>query len=279
TARPRGTRRRSRAPTRPCARRDSSDPTRRGRPRRRRAHRRQPSSRLQRSPTRPSRWQDRRKERGHGRNVAGILPRPLAHCAPVWSRCRMEAPPARPGPAQGKGPRQAPRRLGILSLGVWLTARGLMVRASLALAGLGALGVLLAAATLRGTTGLESLPAIASQAFAWGAGTTLAVGGALRALPYDREQGVVALARARGIGAAAYAAGRVGGLVVVLALTVVGGTLLAGLAATAAVTGPVSAVARSSAAAVVFALFFAATIGPLAVATLGGRSRGGGYLG
>jgi hypothetical protein len=45
------------------------------------------------------------------------------------------------------------------------------------------------------------------------------------------------------------------------------------------VTGPVSAVARSSAAAVVFALFFAATIGPLAVATLGGRSRGGGYLG
>jgi hypothetical protein len=154
-----------------------------------------------------------------------------------------------------------------------------MVRASLALAGLGALGVLLAAATLRGTTGLESLPAIASQAFAWGAGTTLAVGGALRALPYDREQGVVALARARGIGPAAYAAGRVGGLVVVLALTVVGGTLLAGLAATAAVTGPVSAVARSSAAAVVFALFFAATIGPLAVATLGGRSRGGGYLG
>ena len=41
---------------------------------------------------------------------------------------------------------------------------------------------------------------IASMALTWGAGATLAFGGALRALRHDRERGVVALARARGVG-------------------------------------------------------------------------------
>jgi hypothetical protein len=165
-----------------------------------------------------------------------------------------------------------------LALGVWLTARGAMVRASLALAALGALGAIAAAAAMRGTTGLASLPVIASQAFAWGVGTTIAVGGALRALRYDREQGIVALGRQRGVGAAAYSAGRVGGLVIVLAIAVAGGTLVAGLAATAVATAQAFAVARASAAAIAFALAFAVTLGPVAMATLGGRSRPGGYL-
>jgi hypothetical protein len=193
----------------------------------------------------------------------------------------MEAPatPAQAAAEAGAETQaRGPRRPGVLALGVWLTARGAMVRASLGLAALGALGALAAAASMRGTTGLESLPAIASQAFAWGAGTTLAVGGALRALRNDREEGVVALARARGIGPAAYAAGRVGGLVVVLAIAVAGGTLVAGLAATAVATVQAFAVARASAAAIVFALAFALTLGPVAMATLGGRSRPGGYL-
>jgi hypothetical protein len=191
------------------------------------------------------------------------LARPLAHCCPVWSRCPMEASRGRPR---------------TLALGIWLTTRGALVRASLALTVLGALGCIAAALALRGTSTLAELPALASMALTWGAGTTLAFGAALRALRHDRERGVIALARARGVGMAGYSRGRVGGLVVILALAMGGGTLVAGLAATAVAGGEAHAVARASEAAFVYALAFAVTLGPLAMAALGGRSRGGGYL-
>jgi hypothetical protein len=100
----------------------------------------------------------------------------------------------------------------------------------------------------------------------------------MRAIRLDREHGVVALARARGVGGLAYARGRVGGLVVVLAMAVGGGTLIAGLVATAAAGTHALEVARASVAALVYALAFAITVGPLAMAALGGRTRGGGYL-
>jgi hypothetical protein len=67
--------------------------------------------------------------------------------------------------------------------------------------------------------------------------------------------------------------------VVILALALGGGTLVAGLAATAVAGGARHAVARASVAALVYALAFAATIGPLAMAALGARSRAGGYFG
>jgi len=174
-----------------------------------------------------------------------------------------------------EAPRGRPRTL---ALGVWLTRRGALVRASLALTALGALGSIAAAVATRGTATVQEVPGLASMAFTWGAGTTLAFGGAQRALRRDREEGVVALARARGVGVTGYTRGRVGGLVAILALAVGGGTLVAGLAATAAAGGAKHAVARASVAALVYALAFAATIGPLAMATLGGRSRAGGYF-
>jgi hypothetical protein len=65
---------------------------------------------------------------------------------------------------------------------------------------------------------------------------------------------------------------------VVLALAVGGGTLVAGLAATAFAGPEARAVARTSVAALAFALAFAVTLGPLSLAALGGASRGGGYL-
>jgi hypothetical protein len=166
-----------------------------------------------------------------------------------------------------------------LALGMWLTTRGALVRASLALTALGALGSIAAAVATRGTPTLHEVPGLASMAFAWGAGTMLAFGGAQRALFSDRERGIVALARVRGVGIAGYTRGRVGGLVVILALAIGGGTLVAGLAATAVAGGARHAVARASVAALVYALAFAATIGPLAMAALGARSRAGGYFG
>jgi hypothetical protein len=171
-----------------------------------------------------------------------------------------------------EAPRGRPRTL---ALGIWLTTRGALVRASLVLTVLGALGAIAGAVATRGTPTLAALPALASMVFTWGAGTTLAFGGSLRALRHDRERGVIALARARGVGVAGYSRGRVGGLVVVLALAMGGATLVAGFAATAVAGGEVRAVARASLAAFVYALAFSVTLGPVAMAALGGRSRAG----
>jgi hypothetical protein len=173
-----------------------------------------------------------------------------------------------------EAPRGRPRTF---ALGVWLALRSGLVRASLLLSVLCALGLVAATTTTRGPALVREIPAIASMVLTWGAGITLAFGGALRAMRRDRDEGVLLLVRSRGVSAAGYATGRVAGLVVVLAVAVGGGTLAAGLAAMA-VTGDSHAVARASVAALVYALAFAATVGPLAMAALGGRTRSGGYM-
>lgn len=138
--------------------------------------------------------------------------------------------------------------------------------------GLAAVVVALAGGPWRGA----ALPTIAAHAIAWGAGVTVAFGAASQATRRDRVEGVLALARARGLGAADYLRGRVGGLVAILAIAVGGGTLAAGIAATS-VAHPALSTARSTVGALAYSLAFAATLGPVALATLGARSRSGGY--
>jgi hypothetical protein len=106
----------------------------------------------------------------------------------------------------------------------------------------------------------------------------LAFGAALRALRRDREQGILALVRARGASLEAYVRGRVGGLVLVLAATVGGATLVAALAATSVGTASPGEQVRAGAGALAYALAFSATMGPIAMASLGARTRAGGYL-
>jgi len=65
--------------------------------------------------------------------------------------------------------------------------------------------------------------------------------------------------------------------VIVLAVAVGGATLVAGVAATS-VAHPAFAAMRNGAAGMVYALAFAATLGPVAMAALGARTRSGGYL-
>jgi hypothetical protein len=174
------------------------------------------------------------------------------------------------------------RRPRILALGVWLAARGGLPTIGFVLAAAGAIASVVVALALHGLAEdgartADALPVVASSAIAWGAGVTLAFGGALRALQRDREDGIVALARARGVTAGQYVRGRVAGLVVVLAAAVGGAILVASLAALVA-AGASTRAARLGAGAVAYALAFAATLGPVAMATLGGRSRAGGYL-
>jgi hypothetical protein len=145
---------------------------------------------------------------------------------------------------------------------------------------LGAAASVFAAVALRGSSRAAeatTLPAVASSGIAWSAGITLAFGASMRALAGDREEGVVALARARGATLLRYATARIGGLAIVVAFAVGGATLVASAAALCA-AGASAQQARASAGALAYALAFAATIAPVAMATLGGRSRTRGYL-
>jgi hypothetical protein len=166
-----------------------------------------------------------------------------------------------------------------LALGTWLAARGAVAGAGIALAGLGALASVILAVTLAGDAdGAPALlPLVESSAIAWSAGMVLAFGAALGAIGRDREQGVSLLARVRGASVGGYVRGRVGGLVLLLAALVGGATLIGGMAATA-VSHPALPAARATAAGVVYALAFALTIGPVAMAIVGGRSGTGGAL-
>jgi hypothetical protein len=174
------------------------------------------------------------------------------------------------------------RRPRTLALGVWLAARGGLATIGFVLAAAGAIGAAVVGVALHGmdeggAQAADALPVVASSAIAWSAGVMLAFGGALRALRRDREDGILGLALARGATARQYVGGRVAGLAVVIVAAVGGATLVASLVALF-VGGGASRPVRLSAGAMAYALAFAATVAPVAMATLGGRSRAGGYL-
>jgi hypothetical protein len=166
-----------------------------------------------------------------------------------------------------------------LPLGTWLAARGALATVGIALAILAALASVAAALVVARSDGnaVAQLPTLEASAIAWIAGVVLAFGAAARALGRDREQGVLALVLLRGGGLAAYVRGRVGGVVVLVAVAVGGATLVGALAAIS-VAHPIAPAVRAAIAALVYALAFAGTIGPIAMATLGARTRAGGYL-
>ncbi len=173
--------------------------------------------------------------------------------------------------------RRPPRTL---ALGTWLATRGVLAGVSLALAALGAgagvIGTLLIAR--KGGGGAAQIPVVASSALAWGAGVMLAVGAAVHAIRRDRDEGIFALVQMRGGSTVRYVLGRVGGLVLVLAMAVGGATLIVSLAAASAGHASPQQVASASAEALAYSLAFAATLGPVSMAALGATPRVGGYL-
>jgi hypothetical protein len=166
---------------------------------------------------------------------------------------------------------------GTLGLGVWLIARRALVVVALGLAVVAAIVAVGVAVARRGAPSAASIPTHASVLIAWSVGVMVAFGGAFRAIPSDADEGIVALLRARGVSVTSYVRGRVGGLVAVIALGVGGAVLAADVAALLAAPHAAPA-AKAAAAALVYALAFAATLGPLAMATLAARTRGAGYL-
>jgi hypothetical protein len=172
--------------------------------------------------------------------------------------------------------RGSERRPRTLALGIWLATRTRLARIGLSLA---AGSAVIAAILAKGhATALASrLPTLVSMGVAWSAGISVAFGGALLALRADLDQGVVALARIRGVGLPAYVRGRIWGLSVLIALTV--GAAVLGVGFTTSLEAPDRhAAIREAAAALTYACAFAATMGPLAMAALGTGNRLIGYL-
>lgn len=178
-------------------------------------------------------------------------------------------------------PRARRRALG--ALGLELARRGVLAKVSLAVAALTVSGALVATATVArrsGAAALEQAPSLTAATLAWGAGVLFAFAVSVHVLKRDREGGVMALLRARGAPLGGYLVTRVGGLTAMLALVVAGGTLLVGVLAVALGTrgGAALRATQGTAAALAYALAFAAVLGPLAMAALGARSRAGGYV-
>jgi hypothetical protein len=128
--------------------------------------------------------------------------------------------------------------------------------------------------------GLASVPLVASSALAWGAGTLIAFAASVHAFRRDKDQGIRALVAARARSDGEYMWARVIGLARVLAVVTVGGTIVVGVCSALVARGGPLAIRtlEHTAAAVAFSLAFAVTLAPVALATLGARSRVGGYL-
>lgn len=166
----------------------------------------------------------------------------------------------------------------MLAVCAWLATRGPLAASGFVLAAIGAAAAIVASVAMARRGGSAALlPMLTAEGIAWCAGVTLAFGASLRAIDRDREQGVLALVRARGVSAGTYVRGRVGGLVLVLAAVVGGATFVTGLAATS-VGGASWGAVRAWAGALAYAIAFAATLGPVAMASLGTGSRAAGYL-
>lgn len=166
-----------------------------------------------------------------------------------------------------------------LAFGFWLASRGLLVRSAIVLAAGMAIAGAMSSFWLvhHGVSTLETVPLIASEALAWGAGLSLAGAASMR-MPYrDAELGVLSFALARGATIQQYVRGRMGGIVLWTFLCVGGGTLVT-IAGTIAAVRPTEDVMRASAGALIFSLAFGGSIAPVAMATLGARSRMRGYV-
>ncbi|MGA3120386.1 MAG: hypothetical protein ABSF69_06395 [Polyangiaceae bacterium] len=164
----------------------------------------------------------------------------------------------------------------LIALGVGLALREGLVVAAFGLAVVCGLVACAIAFSTR-SAGAAHLPMAAALTIAWSAGVMLAFGGGLRAIPRDWDDGVIALVRLRGVSLTSYVWGRVGGLVAVLALAVAGTTFVCGISAIA-VSKPVQPALAATAAGTAYALAFSITLGPVAMAALGARSRFAGYM-
>lgn len=185
-----------------------------------------------------------------------------------------------PGTRATSGPATAT----LVGLGLELARRGILSAAAIGFCALTVFGACALVVVLCGRSEgalLHHLPLLASSALAWGGGFALAFGAAVHALRRDVDGGIRHMLAVRAIGLRGYVVLRVGGLAALLAIVVGGGSLVVGLVALLLGAGAGASLGRtvqSTLASIVFGLAFAIVIAPTALATLGARTRIGGYL-
>jgi predicted cation transporter len=160
-------------------------------------------------------------------------------------------------------------------------ASGVLPKASIAIGALTTLGAVVFAVS-SGASGSETrrVAPLAAGLLAWGAGVLLCFAASMRAFDRDHEDGWDALLARHGARPTAYLVARIVGLALVTLAVVLPGTLLAGVAAAlASRDGHVARAALAGAwAGAAYAVAFSAVVAPIALATLGARSRASGYL-
>jgi len=160
-------------------------------------------------------------------------------------------------------------------------ASGPMAKVAIATAVLTTLGALvLAPSSARQADDAVRVAPIAAGLLAWGAGVLLCFAASIRAFDRDRADGWDALLARHGARATSYLTARIGGLALATLLVVLPGTVVAGLAvALASRQGAVAREALDGAlAASAYAIAFSLVVAPIAMATLGPRSRASGYV-
>lgn len=210
----------------------------------------------------------------------------MAVTAPPSGSPAAPAPDAEPSPKKRiRTPiaRRPVRPGSLLALGITLARRGILPVASIAICVSTTIALALVAALLssRGPDApAHDVPILASGALAWGGGFLLAFAAAAHALRRDRAEGIRELFVSRTTSLRGYLLGRVGGLALLIAICVAGGTLLCGLVAVAGAArgAGVPRMLHATAAGIAFSIAFSAVVAPVAFAALGARSRIGGYI-
>ena len=204
---------------------------------------------------------------------SGLPPRPPDSAEPAEPARALRSPIAR----------RPVSKLSLLVLGMSLARRGILPVVSIAICISTTVALSLIAGVLTGRgpqSPAHDVPLLASSALAWGGGFLLAFAAAAHALRRDRAEGVRDLFVSRTTSLRGYLFARVGGLAMLIAICVAGGTLFCGLVGTAgaARAAGVPAMLQATGAGIVFSLAFAAVVAPVAFAALGARSRLGGYV-
>jgi hypothetical protein len=201
--------------------------------------------------------------------------------SPAESAAGQEPAPQRP--LRTPVARRPARFSSLLALGMNLARRGILPVASIAICVSTTLALALLTWVLarRGPDApAYDVPLVASGALAWGGGFLLAFASAAHALRRDRADGIRDLLMARTTTLRGYLFARIGGLAMLIAICVAGGTLFCGLvgAAGAARAASLPRMLQATGAGVVFSIAFSTIVAPVAFAALGARSRLGGYL-
>lgn len=169
----------------------------------------------------------------------------------------------------------------LFAFGMSLARARIGVKLGLVFVGTVTLGMAVLAAMMaaRGRETSIAVVNASAEALAWFPGMLVVFTAALRALRADVDEGAYALAASRGATPRQLAIARVLSLAALASAACAIGTAIVALAAASAARSlPLTLTAlHAGAAGVVFAGAFGLVLAPVALATLGARSRGGGY--